>query len=262
MSRRSQPWPWRVRNGQCLILHPVSAHKKWEMSKPLRCKRQAQVITQRDKTGETRLYFCSMLFLRVPKCQNLPSLGVRVKSWSRNCPNCITMWVYRVSGLFSSGWFFFDMALGLGSLLSSRPPRGSCLPSCNRDCNDPFNIHNWSLHFETRVLSVLFSLKISRPRQGAPAGSLFDDARSVSDPGGSHLSRAGGQSWAGNNKKSLCTILTSGCGQRGERCALARTCLSSVNFVANKGRTNRGTSLEDLFGRKHCSRAIREAVQS
>ena len=30
---------------------------------------------------------------------NSPSLGVRVMSWSRNCPNCITMCVYRESGM-------------------------------------------------------------------------------------------------------------------------------------------------------------------
>ena len=74
MSRRSQPWPWPVSGlgmhwtkPQILILHPVSANKKWEMSKPLRCKRQAQVITQRDKTGETRLYdlICDVLTFHV-----------------------------------------------------------------------------------------------------------------------------------------------------------------------------------------------------
>ena len=43
MSRRSQPWPWPVSGlgmhwtkPQILILHPVSANKKWEMSKALR----------------------------------------------------------------------------------------------------------------------------------------------------------------------------------------------------------------------------------
>ena len=59
----------------------------------------------------------------------LPSFGVSVKSWSRNCPNCITMWVYLVSGRSSSGWFLCEIHLGFVKVRYCCPPLGSCLPS-------------------------------------------------------------------------------------------------------------------------------------
>ena len=62
-------------------------------------------------------------------CQHIPSFGVSVISWSRNCPNCITMCVYRGSGISESGWFFCEIHRGLGNDEGCRPPRGTLLPS-------------------------------------------------------------------------------------------------------------------------------------
>lgn len=59
----------------------------------------------------------------------IPSLGARVRSWSKNWPNCITMWVNRLSGTSESGWFFWETHRGLGNEDGCRPPRGMPRPS-------------------------------------------------------------------------------------------------------------------------------------
>lgn len=59
----------------------------------------------------------------------LPSFGVKVRSWSKNWPNCITIWVNLESGLSESGWFFWEICLGFGSLDGLLPPLGTLFPS-------------------------------------------------------------------------------------------------------------------------------------
>ena len=54
-----------------------------------------------------------------------PGWGVRLMSWSRNWPNCITMWLSAGGGLLQeTRWMAELMALGLGRLEGFNPPRG------------------------------------------------------------------------------------------------------------------------------------------
>ena len=59
-----------------------------------------------------------------------PGWDVKVMSWSRNCPNCITMCETEGLGLFSCTWWTATLTdRALGRTEGSRPPRGIEAPS-------------------------------------------------------------------------------------------------------------------------------------
>ena len=59
-----------------------------------------------------------------------PGWDVKVMSWSRNCPNCMTMCETDGLGLFSSTWWSATLTeRALGSTEGSLPPRGNETPA-------------------------------------------------------------------------------------------------------------------------------------
>ena len=66
----------------------------------------------------------------IPERSPRRKIGTWDRSWSMNCPNCMTKWEYRRSGAFTSGTKLLEIALGLGSGRPSFLTRGAHMPAC------------------------------------------------------------------------------------------------------------------------------------